>query len=97
MNENLFETEYKVTRKKKLKQLYEKNKIKIFLVLISVIVLLISLGIYSEIKKKERTKLSENYVEARIYLANGDKDKATKGQVVSGDYNTFVTYCLTEL
>ena len=51
MSENLFESGQDVTKKSKIKQFYERNKIKIFSVLFSFIVLLISLSIYLEVKK----------------------------------------------
>lgn len=96
MNENLFESEYNVTKKSKMKQFYEKNKIKIFLALTSTIILLFSLGIYSEIKKNKRTTLSENYVDARIYLANEKKVEATNllKEIIFENDSTYSTLSL---
>ena len=96
MNENLFEAEYNVTKRSKIKQFYEKNKIKIFLALTSIIILLFSLGIYSEIKKNKRTALSENYVDARIYLANEKKVEATNllKEIIFENDSTYSTLSL---
>ena len=56
MNENLFETQYDVTKKSKLKKFYEVNKILIFSVILILIIAIASVSFYSEtIKKKKNT------------------------------------------
>ena len=76
MNENLFEAQYDVTKKSKLRKFYESNKIFIFSIALVLIIVVVSASYYSEIKKKEKILLSDNYIEAKIYLKNGDRNKA---------------------
>ena len=88
MAENLFEAQYDITKKPKLKKFYEPNKILIFSSILILIIFFGSLSFYLEIKEKKKLLLSENYVQAKIYLANGDKIAATnmlKNLIFSND------------
>ena len=76
MNENLFEAQYDVTKKSKLKKFYEKNKILIFSAILILIIVIASVSFYSETKEKKKILLSDNYLTAKVYLENGDKNKA---------------------
>ena len=75
MNENLFEAQYDVTKKSKLKKFYEVNKILIFSVILILIIAIASVIFYSENKEKKKILLSENYLTAKVYLENGDRNK----------------------
>ena len=75
MNENLFETQYDVTKKSKLKKFYEVNKILIFSVILILIIAIASVSFYSERKEKKKILLSDNYLAAKVYLENGDRNK----------------------
>ena len=75
MNENLFETQYDVTKKSKLKKFYEVNKILIFSVILILIIAIASVIFYSETKEKKKILLSDNYLAAKVYLENGDRNK----------------------
>ena len=75
MNENLFETQYDVTKKSKLKKFYEVNKILIFSVILILIIAIASVSFYSATKEKKKILLSDNYLAAKIYLENGDRNK----------------------
>ena len=75
MNENLFETQYDVTKKSKLKKFYEVNKILIFSVILILIIAIASVSFYSETKEKKKIILSDNYLAAKVYLENGDRNK----------------------
>ena len=75
MNENLFETQYDVTKKSKLKKFYEVNKILIISVILILIIAIASVSFYSEIKEKKKILLSDNYLAAKVYLENGDRNK----------------------
>ena len=75
MNENLFETQYDVTKKSKLKKFYEVNKILIFSVILILIIAIASISFYSETKEKKKILLSDNYLTAKIYLENGDRNE----------------------
>ena len=73
MNENLFEARYDVTKKSKIKKFYESNKILIFLTILIIIIAIAFVSFYSEFKEKKLTLLADNYIEAKVYLENGDK------------------------
>ena len=88
MAENLFEAQYDITKKSKLKKFYESNKILIFSSILILIIFFGSLSFYLEIKEKKKLTLSENYVQAKIYLGSGDKIAATnmlKNLIFSND------------
>ena len=88
MTENLFEAQYDITKKSKFKKFYESNKILIFSSILILIIFFGSLSFYLEIKEKKKLLLSENYVQAKIYLGNGDKIAATnmlKNLIFSND------------
>ena len=76
MNENLIEARYNITKKPKLRRFYESNKILIFSSIFVLAIILISFSVYFENKEKNKILLSENYVQAKIYLENGNKDEA---------------------
>ena len=76
MNENLFEAKYEVTKKSKIKKFYESNKILIISTILILIIAIASVSFYSEFKEKKKTLLSDNYIEAKVYLENGDKNIA---------------------
>ena len=75
MNENLFETQYDVTKKSKLKKFYEVNKILIFSVILILIIAIASIIFYSETKEKKKILLSDNYLTAKVYLENGNRNE----------------------
>jgi len=77
MNEDLIEAHYDITKKSKLKRFYESSKILIFSSIFILAIILITFSVYFENKEKNKILLSENYVQAKIYLENGNKDKAT--------------------
>jgi len=77
MNEDLIEAHYDITKKSKLKRFYESNKILIFSSIFILAIILITFSVYFENKEKNKILLSENYMQAKIYLENGNKDKAT--------------------
>ena len=76
MNENLFEAQYDVTKKSKIKKFYESNKILIFLTILIIIIAIAFVSFYSEFKEKKLTLLADNYIEAKVYLENGDRNIA---------------------
>ena len=75
MNENLFETQYDVTKKSRIKKFYEVNKILIFSVILILIIAIASVSYYSGTKEKQKILLSDNYLAAKVYLENGDRNK----------------------
>ena len=76
MPENLFEARYDLTKKSKIKKFYESNKILIYLFIFILIILFGYFSYYLDSKEKKEILLSENYVEAKIYLENGNKVEA---------------------
>ena len=96
MVENLFEAQYDVTKKSKLKKFYEKNKILIFSFIFCLIFAFVSFSFYIENKEKKKVLLSENYLKAKIYLEAGNKNKAIGilKEVIFANDPTYSTLCL---
>jgi len=96
MTENFIEAQYDVTKKSKLKKFYEKNKIFIFSFIFILIFALGSFSFYLENKEKKRILLSENYLQAKIYLEDGNKNKAIDilKEVIFANDPTYSTLCL---
>ena len=76
MAENLFEAQYDVTKKSKLKKFYDSYKIFIFSSVFILIILLGSVSFYLEKKENKKILLSENYLQGKIYLERGDNNEA---------------------
>ena len=76
MPENLFDTQYDLTKKSKLRKFYESNKILIYSFLFIIIISIVSISLFLENKEKKKILLSENYLQAKIYLEKGNKIKA---------------------
>ena len=76
MPENLFETRYDLTKKTKLREFYESNKILIYSSIITLIIIFASYSYYQVNKEKKKILLSENYIQAKIYLESGNKTEA---------------------
>ena len=96
MNENLFEAKYDVTKKSRLVHFYESNKVLIFSSIFVLFTTFIGINFYLDSKEKKRLLLSENYLEAKVYLESGDKDKATEilKKVVFSNDKTYSTLSL---
>jgi len=78
MPENLFETQHDLTKKTKLREFYESKKIIIYSSVLSLIIVIASYTYYLESGEKEKIYLSENYVQAKVYLERGNKTKAVE-------------------
>jgi len=76
MNENLLEAQYDITKKSKLKRFYEKNRISIFSIILIVTIIIVFFSFYSANKEKKKTFLAESYIEAKVLLETGEKNKA---------------------
>ncbi len=76
MPENLFETRYDLTKKSKLREFYESNKILIYSTILALIIIFASYSYYQVSKEKKKILLSENYIQAKIYLESGNKTEA---------------------
>ena len=76
MNENLSEAQYDITKKSKLKRFYEKNRISIFSIILIVTIIIVFFSFYSANKDKKKTFMAESYIEAKVLLETGEKNKA---------------------
>ena len=76
MNENLFKAQYDVTKKSKLRKFYEENKILIFSTILILVITIVSISYYLEIKEKKKILLAESYIEAKVYSQSGNRNKA---------------------
>ena len=95
MTENLFETQYNITKKSKLKKFYDSNKILIYSSILIVTIFFVTLSLYLENREKKRILLSENYVQAKIYLENGKKIEAINilKSVIFANDSTYSPLC----
>ena len=93
MPEDFFEAQYDVTKKSKIKKFYESNKILIFSSILILIISFGSLSFYLESKESKKILLSENYVQAKFYLENGNKSEAlnTLKKVIFANDSTYST------
>ena len=96
MNENIFKENTNLENKSKFTEFYNKNKLIIFSFLSIVIVFLILLNFYFGNKKKEQLRLSENYISAKIYIENGENEKAIKilKNIIKSKNDTYSTLAL---
>ena len=93
MAENLFEAQYDLTKKSRIKKFYESNKIFIFSFILILIILFGSLSFYLENQERKKILLSENYIQAKNYLENGNKNEAlnTLKKVIFANDPTYST------
>ena len=78
MADNLFETQYDITKKSKLIKLYEENKFLLFSFILILIIILGSFSFYLANKAKQKTLVSENYIKAKIFLENKNQAEAVR-------------------
>ena len=76
MAEDFFKTQYDITTRSRIKKFYESNKILIFSSILILIILIVSSSLYLESKERKKILLSENYIQAKFYLDNGNKYEA---------------------
>jgi len=93
MTENIFEAQYDLTKKSRIKKFYESNKIFIFSLIVILIILFVSLSFYLENQERKKILLSENYIQAKIYLENGNNTEAlnTLKKVIFANDSTYST------
>ena len=76
MNDNLFQAQYDLTRKSKIRKFYEEKKYLIYFLIAIILTIIISVGFYNENKKNKKILISDSYIEAKIFLQNGKKNEA---------------------
>ena len=93
MAENIFEAQYDLTKKSRIKKFYESNKIFIFSLILILIILFGSLSFYLENQERKKILLSENYIQAKIYLENVNNNEAlnTLKKVIFANDSTYST------
>ena len=96
MNENLFETQYNVTKKSKFRRLYDANKLLIFSTLFVLIITSISFSFYTVSREKKQILLADNYMVAIFYLKNNERDKGRKilKEIILANNRTYSTLSL---
>ena len=96
MNENLFETQYNVTKKSKFRRLYDANKLLIFSTLFVLIITSISFSFYTVSREKKQILLADNYMVAIFYLQNNERDKGRKilKEIILANNRTYSTLSL---
>ena len=77
-NENPIEANYDITKKSLVRKFYERYKISIYIAAASIFIVIASTFFYLEKKENKNINLANNYIEAKIYLENNEKDKAKK-------------------
>mgnify|MGYP003389276777 CR=1 FL=1 len=76
MDKKIIQTEYNASGKSRILRFYESNKKIIYATIFFTAILIISIGIYLNFKEKNRVLVSENYIQAKIYIERGENDKA---------------------
>ena len=76
MEENLYKAEYVLSKGKKINNFYKKNKNYIFISIIVFISFIGAVIFYLESKNEKKILLAENFIEAKIFIKNGEKNKA---------------------
>ena len=96
MNENLFDTQYNVTKKSKFRRLYDANKLLIFSTLFVLIITSISFSFYTVSREKKQILLADNYMVAIFYLQNNERDKGRKilKEIILANNRTYSTLSL---
>ena len=96
MSQNLPETSYDLTKKSKLKIFYDKYKILIWSIILILIISIITISFYFKNQEDKKITLSNNYMKAKIYLNNGDSNKAKNilEQLIFANDSTYSTLSL---
>ena len=93
MGENIFEAQYDLTKKSRVKKFYETNKIFIFSSILILIILFASLSFYLNKQERKKILLSENYIQAKVYIEKGSNIEAlnTLKKVIFANDSTYST------
>jgi len=93
MTENLIEAQYDITKKSRIRNFYDTNKILIYSSIAILFIILLSTLYYYNTKEKKQILISENYIQAKVYLQNENKDAATKilKKIIYADDPTYST------
>lgn len=91
MNQEFTQTQSTQSFKEKVIKFYKSNKILIISISTIVLISFFSIVGYVEFKEKKNLLLSESYIDAKIYINNGEKDKAKKilKEIIFSNNNTY--------
>ena len=78
MPEKMFEINYDVEKKSKLRRFYDEKKIFIYSTIAIFLIIIFSITFYDNFKIKKTNSLSSDFVKAKIYIKNGDTESAKK-------------------
>ena len=70
--------ENKIEFRDKLENFYSNNKGKIYIFILALLIAVISLALIDSLNKKKSIKIGQQYIEAGIYLASDNREKAKK-------------------
>ena len=76
MKEDLIKAQYDVTKKSKIRIFYDSNKALIIFLISTLFICSASYIYYEDRIEKKKIVISENYIEAKLNLENGDKKKS---------------------
>ena len=76
MNNNIYETQYDVTKKSKLRAFYDNNKVAILSTISILVIVFVVVAFYFNKIEKKRVELSNKYITAKTYINNNKEDKA---------------------
>lgn len=76
MDENIAEAKYDITKKTKIKRFYDENKKSIYSVIIFIVLTGFAFIFYLENKENKKISLADDYIKAKIFISNGERDKA---------------------
>ena len=96
MNDDIIQKQDSITLKSRIINFYKNNKIIIFTFIIILLILVISTVYLAESNKSKRIALADNYIEAKVYLANNDKEKAKSilEKIIFSNDSTYSTLSL---
>ena len=96
MDDNLYQAQYDVTKKSRIKKFYESNKNLIFSFILILIISLVSITYYYKSQEKKKTLLSEKFVRAKIYIENDKRSEATDllKSIINSNDTTYSTLSL---
>ena len=96
MNDDIIQKQDSITLKSKIINFYKNNKIIIFTFIIILLILVISTVYLAESNKSKRIALADNYIEAKVYLANNDKERAKSilEKIIFSNDSTYSTLSL---
>ena len=76
MTENSFEARYDISSKSKIRKFYDSNKTIIFTLALFLIFLFVSVSFYLVNKENKKNLLSQEYIQAKIYIKDEKKTEA---------------------